>query len=287
MDPGPSQLTEHRGERTWLPSEHGPLAALAAVDPAAPATVLLVPGYTGSKEDFAPLIDPIADAGLAVVAVDLPGQYESPGPTDEAEYVPARLGEVLAGVIADLGPRPVIVLGHSYGGLVARAAVLAGADIAGLVLMCSGPAQLPDGERRTMLDAAEPVLRRHGIVALQRLRETVDSTWRLGLRPPALDDLMRRRFLASTAAGLLGMAAGLRHEPDRVAELAEVLRRGGTPCLVLCGEADDAWHPSAQRDMAERLGAPFTLVPNAGHVPNVENPTALLDVLLPAWRTWL
>ena len=29
---------------------------------------LLVPGYTGSKEDFAPMIDPIADAYLAGVS---------------------------------------------------------------------------------------------------------------------------------------------------------------------------------------------------------------------------
>jgi len=283
----PSQLTEHRAGRTRLPSEHGPLAALAAVPSAAVATVLLVPGYTGSKEDFAPLLDPIADAGLAVVAVDLPGQYESAGPVDEAEYVPARLGEVLAGVIGGLTPRPVIVVGHSYGGLVARAAVLAGADVAGLVLMCSGPARLPDGGRRTMLDASEPVLRKQGIAALQKLREAIDPTRRFADRHAGLDDLMRRRFLANSAAGLLGMAAGLRTEPDLVAELAAALRRTGTPCLVTCGQADDAWHPRDQQDMADRLGAPFALIPDAAHLPNVENPSALLDLLLPTWQAWL
>lgn len=282
-----AQLTPHRAESVRLASEHGPLAALAAVPASATATVVLVPGYTGSKEDFAPLLDPIAEAGLAVVALDLPGQHESPGPDDEAEYLPSRLGQVLAAVMAELAPQPVIVLGHSYGGLVCRAAVLAGARVAGLVLLCSGPGELPAGGRRTMLDAAEPVLRNQGVAALQKFREAIDNTWRAVPRPDDLAALLRQRFLNSSPSGLLGMAAGLRGEPDRVDELALLLRRTGTPSLVLCGQGDDAWHPAAQRDMAERLDAPFVTVPDSAHSPAVENPDALLEVLLTTWQTWL
>lgn len=288
----PSQLTSHRARPVRLASEYGPLAALSIVPPSAAATVLLLPGYTGSKEDFAPLLDPIADAGLAVIALDLPGQHESPGPTDEASYLPTRLGEVLADVMADLTPGPLILLGHSYGGLVARAALLANhqlpaGEVAGLVLLCSGPGRLPGGGRLTMLDAAEPVLRSQGVPALQKLREAIDVTWRPGARPPALQDLMRRRFVDSTPAGLLGMAAGLRTEPDRVAELSVALRADGIPCLVACGAGDDAWPPSTQREMALRLGAPFVTIPHAAHSPAIENPEALLAALLPTWQTWL
>jgi len=282
-----SQLSPHRADRIELPGEHGPLAALSAVPAGAVATVLLVPGYTGSKEDFAPLIDPIADAGLAVVALDLPGQHESAGSTAEADYLPANLGTVVAEVLRHLEPRPLILLGHSYGGLVARAAVLAGAEVAGLVLMCSGPAALPDGFRRNLLNVAEPVLRSRGVPALQELREVVEADSGLPPQPPELAALMRRRFLSSAQAGLIGMAAGLRTEPDLVPELAAALRGTGTPCLVTCGEADDAWHPELQLDMAARLDAPFVAVPDAGHTPNVENPAALLDLLLRTWHAWL
>jgi len=123
-----------------------------------------------------------ADAGLGVVAIDLPGQYESPGPPDETCYLPAALGPVLAGVVRRLDPQPVILLGHSYGGLVCRAAVLAGARVAGLALLCSGPAALPDGVRRTLLDFAEPILRASGVHAVHRLREAADAS--ASLAPP-------------------------------------------------------------------------------------------------------
>ena len=43
------------------------------------APVLLVPGYTGSKEDFIAVLAPLAAAGHEVLAIDQRGQYESPG----------------------------------------------------------------------------------------------------------------------------------------------------------------------------------------------------------------
>lgn len=228
-----------------LPSAHGPLAALRGAGTGATgASALLVPGYTGSKEDFAPLLDGIASEGISPVALDLPGQHESPGPEDPAAYLPDPLGAVVAELVATLTEDgPVLLLGHSYGGLVARAAVLAGAPVAGLTLLGSGPAALPPGPRHDALHT-EP-------------------------------------------ACLLGMADGLRGEPDRTGDLAAVLRRRNLPGLVLAGQHDDAWSVPDQRDMARRLGTEFVTVPDSAHSPNTENPRGLLAELLPRWRGWL
>jgi pimeloyl-ACP methyl ester carboxylesterase len=288
----PSQLSPHRAVRVDLSGRHGPIAALQA--PAAGrslgATALLLPGFTGSKEDFAPLIDPISDAGVEVVAIDLPGQYESPGPDDEGAYRPEALGAVIAELIGKLTAdgRRVLLLGHSYGGLVARGAALADAPIAGLTLMDSGPGELPPGYRRGALDLAEPAVRKNGIVAAQRLRETLDAQapdW--AAKPEELKEFYRVRLLRSSPSALLGMSTVLRTEPDRVAKLSRTLRANGSPSLVVCGEADDAWSVASQRDMADRLDADFAVVPGAKHSPNTENPDALLGTLLPTWRSWL
>jgi pimeloyl-ACP methyl ester carboxylesterase len=281
-----SQITPHSATSVQIRVGGGALAALRAEpDDPAGAVALLVPGYTGSKEDFAPVLDRLTAAGLTVLAVDLPGQHESAGPRRERDYYPDQLGRTVADLVADLvgaGDR-VLLLGHSYGGLVARSAVLAGAPVAGLTLLGSGPGALPVGLRRALLDATEPVLRTEGIEAVQRLIEARDGI----AEPPELAALLRARFLGSAPAGLLGMATALRTEPDRVTELAAALRFRIIPSLVVFGESDDAWPVPIQLDMASRLGAEVVAVPGAGHSPNTENPGALLDAVLPIWRRWL
>lgn len=282
-----AQITPHGATRVEVRVGNTTLAALRA-DPASPAAAVavLVPGYTGSKEDFAPLLDPLRSAGLSVLAVDLPGQYESGGPDSEDEYLPEPLGQTLAALVTDLacgGRHRVLLLGHSYGGLVSRSAVLAGAPVTGLTLLSSGPGALPSGQRRTLIDATEPVMRAEGIEVVQRLLEARDGI----AEPPELAALLRARFLRSATAGLLGMATGLRTEPDRVSELASALCAGSIPCLVAFGEFDDAWPVPVQREMALRLGAEIAMVPAAAHSPGTENPNALLDALRPTWRRWL
>lgn len=281
-----SQITPHGASRVQVMVPGAQLAALQA-QPAAPlgAVAVLVPGYTGSKEDFVALLDPLRSTGLSVLAVDLPGQHESPGPSREEDYYPDPLGRTLAALVTELaaGGDRVLLLGHSYGGLVCRSAVLAGAPVTGLTLLDSGPGALPRGQRTALMDATEPVMRTVGIEAVQRLLEARDGI----IEPPALAALLRARFLRSSTAGLLGMATGLRIEPDRVDELAAALRTTAIPCLVAFGESDDVWPVAVQRDMAARLGAAAAMIPGAAHSPNTENPQALLDALLPAWQRWL
>jgi len=288
MTPAGDQLTETAAVRTDL---RGALGVVAALDTGAPSagagTVLLLPGYTGSKEDFAPILDPLRDRGFRAVAIDLPGQYESAGPDDEAAYSPLALGEVVAGVTAELAEQgPVVLLGHSFGGLVARGAVLAGAPVAGLVLLCSGPAAFHSGQRLESLRVGDPVLRQQGKAVVYDGTVAVDRAARKVV-PVAVAEFLRQRFLDSTTAGLLGMGAALQTEPDRVDQLRQALVVTGVPAAVVAGRDDDAWPLVDQQDMALRLGTELVLIEQAAHSPAVENPDGLLAVLLPMLDDWL
>jgi pimeloyl-ACP methyl ester carboxylesterase len=87
---------------------------------------------------------------------------------------------------------------------------------------------------------------------------------------------LRDRMLLSSAPALQGMADALTGEPDRV----DALRATGVRVLVLHGEADDAWLPPQQAEMAERLGAEHVVVPGAQHSPAVENADATAKALV-------
>lgn len=254
----------------------GPIAALSAGDSDAP-TVLLVPGFTGSKEDFTPILEPLAAAGLRAVAIDLPGQYQSSWRTD---YSAEALGRDVRNVAAVLGER-VHLLGHSFGGFVARAAVIAEpARFASVVLMDSGPSGIDRG-RRARIERLRPILVEHGMAAVyDAMAELAAADPGYVPPPPVREAFLRKRFMASDPTGLLAMGTAVVEEPDRVDELAAT----GLPMLVLAGTDDDAFLPSVQAEMAKRLGAEYVEVPDAGHSPAVENPPATAAALISFWR---
>jgi pimeloyl-ACP methyl ester carboxylesterase len=265
------------GVTRTLSTPDGPVAVLA--DGAGPA-VLLVPGYTGTKEDFAPLLPLLAAAGMHAVAMDLPGQYETPGPDDPAAYTPDRLAASVLAVAAQLD-RPHLI-GHSYGGLVARAAVIADPDaVRSLVLLASGPSAI-GGDRKERMAALEPVLAAGGLPGVYEALEVLaagDPAW-VAL-PGGQKAFLRTRFLAGSPAGLAGMGDALRAEPDRTDEL----KAAGVPILVMYGEHDDAWPPAVQADMAGRLGARTAVIADAIHSPAAQQPVATADALLEFWNT--
>src|SRR5256885_11007403 len=88
--------------RTELRTSRGSFAALEAlpgsgVPERGPA--LLVPGFTGSKEDFIAVLQTLARGGRRVIAVDMRGQYETPGCEDPDGYSCANLGADVVAMI--------------------------------------------------------------------------------------------------------------------------------------------------------------------------------------------
>jgi pimeloyl-ACP methyl ester carboxylesterase len=264
-------------EAAFVEVPGGPQAVLDARCERPTATVLLVPGFTGSKEDFRFVLLPLAEAGLRAVAVDQRGQHDSPGPEDHEAYTVDALAADLLALVDALGDGPVHVVGHSFGGLVARAAALADATrFRSLVLMDSGPSAL-GGPRAEVLPLMKQILDEHGLAAVWAAAQALPTA-----KPQAPEVLafLQKRFMAGPPAALHGMGDALVSEPDRVEELAAA----GLPLLVLFGEADDAWTPEVQREMAARLDCPVVVVPGAAHSPAVENPDDTVAALVEFFR---
>ncbi|MFB6619651.1 alpha/beta fold hydrolase [Streptomyces sp. NPDC056367] len=268
-----------RGYR--LSTARGEFAVHEAGEPVR-GTALLVPGFTGSKEDFIGLLEPLATAGYRVVAVDGRGQHESAGPREEAPYALEELAQDVLAQAAALGAGPVHLVGHSLGGLISRAAVLRDPSaFASLTLMSSGPAAISQEQQvRTKLLVAALEAMGHdmpGIWAAMRAQDPEDAV----ADSPELAEFLRGRWLATAPEQLIVTGRVLISEPDRVEELS----RAGLPKLVLSGEVDYAWPVPLMDEMARRLGAQRVVVPGAEHSPNAESPQVTAGALAAFWDT--
>ncbi|MFI7092273.1 alpha/beta fold hydrolase [Streptomyces lydicus] len=267
-----------------LDTERGSFAVHDAQPEGAPiGTAVLVPGFTGSKEDFIALLEPLAAAGFRAIAVDGRGQHESPGPREEQAYAQRELAlDVLAQAraVREADGGPLHLLGHSLGGLVTRAAVLLdAAPFRSLTVLSSGPAAI---------DAAQQVRVRMLIEALGRL--DMESVWQAmreldppeaadAATPPEIGAFLHRRWLNTVPEQLIATGRQMLEEPDRVAEL----RRTGLPVHVVSGAVDYAWPVPSMDEMAVRLSARRTVVEGAEHSPNAERPEKTAEALTGFW----
>jgi pimeloyl-ACP methyl ester carboxylesterase len=261
-----------------LETDRGAFAVLDAGEPVR-GTALLVPGFTGSKEDFVALLGPLARAGYRVVAVDGRGQHETPGPPDEAAYAQEELAADVLAQTAALGGG-LHLLGHSLGGLLCRAAVCRDASpFRSLTLMSSGPAAVCAGQqqRLELLLGALPLMDMEAVWQAMRALDPPEAADEA--TPAEVRRFLHARWINTSPAQLTATGRQLLGEPDRVEELG----RTGLPLHVLSGAVDYAWPLPLMDEMAVRLGARRTVIAGAEHSPNAERPGETARALHAFW----
>ena len=243
-------------------------------------TLLFVHGFRGDHHGLEPVIAHLPDA--RVVAPDLPGFGLSaplPGPHSIDGYA-AWLRAFAAAT--GLGP-DVVVLGHSFGTIVAAAALADGLPAARAILVnpiaapaLAGPnavgtrlasayygigAALPERAGRAWLDLP-PVVRGAGAF-LAKTRERPLRRW--------IHDQHRRYFsgYADRRVVLEAYRASVEHD---VSEWADALH---LPVDLIAAERDDITALGAVEALAARLPhASLTVLPSVGHLVHYETPDA-------------
>ena len=258
-------------ERGWFEAPSGRLATLSMGDPRA-QHVVLVPGVTGSKEDFVLMLPLLAAAGYFAIAFDMAGQYESKdaGPPRGRHFDHALFVDDLLAVLAS-APGPSHVLGYSFAGTVAQLAYVQRPEaFASLTLLSTPP--VPGQVYLAM--------RRHGWVS--RIDSARLGAWIMvtGVKanytkvPPGRLRFVRDRFRLTNPASVRDIIGLMRRTPDLRAELAAA----PIPKLVAVGE-HDLWPLAVHAQFAEAIHARLAVY-RTGHSPCETTPHQLVRDLL-------
>jgi 3-oxoadipate enol-lactonase len=188
-----------------------------------------------------------------------------------------RIADDAVGLLDHLGLPQAVVVGLSMGGYAALALVRRHPDrLRGLVLADTRAGADSDEARRNRAALAERVLKEGAEAAagavLPKLLGATSHRDR-----PALVSRVRDLILGNPPRGIADALAGLASRADSTPNLREVR----VPTLVVCGE-EDALTPPADAEQLQRgiAASRLALIPQAGHLSNLESPAAFNRALL-------
>lgn len=248
----------------------GSLATWAMGDPSHPR-VVLVPGVTGSKEDFALLAPILVENGYSVLSYDLAGQYESaaagPGPSGHYDY-DLFVNDLIA--VLESGA-PAHLLGYSFAGSVAQLVAVRRPDLVRSLTLLTAP-PLPGQTFRgvRMIGWISSLTNAHQGAGLM-IWGIVTNKNKVG---PTRLAFVRSRFESTSRRSVDDIIGLMRHTPDVAAEL----RATGIPSLVATGE-HDLWPVELHAEFADRLGAELAVY-RTGHSPCETAPHQLAHDML-------
>ncbi len=260
-----------------VPSAGSNLAVLEVLPKSEPiATIQLVHGFTGSKEDFWALAPLLADAGFRVISHDHRGHNQS-SHADISTYTLEQFSEDVIAVQDALGINQTHLLGHSFGGIVSRlAAINHPTRFMSFTLFCTGPSATKTVNR--IANLRDFMLDKSMLETWNQLKENPDPEIAFGPSDNWPKHIYKR-WTSTDPLALMATVDMIVDEPDRTDEL----KATKLSFHAVYGEFDDAWSPEEQDVVAARLGAPVSVITGCGHCPNEEDPIQTAKVLTSFW----
>ncbi len=253
----------------------GTLAMVSLGDPEHPR-VVLVPGVTGSKEDFSLMLPLLAGGGYFVQSYDQAGQYESSEagphrlvpPRDRYDY-DLFVGDLVA--VLESSSTPAHVLGYSFAGTVAQLAMVRRPELFASLTLLSCPPEPGQGFRG---------VKRIGWISGLTTGAIGAALMIWGIRrnfvpvPPGRLRFVRDRLEVTSHGSVRDIIRMMKRAPD----LRDTIRAIDVPKLIAVGE-HDLWPLRLHLAFADRIGAQVSVYVS-GHSPCETSPHQLSRDLL-------
>ena len=193
------------------------------------------------------------------------------GPIDMRIDMDTHVGDV-ADLMDALGFRSCVICGVSVGGMIAQGLAARRPDLTAALLLSNTGCRI--GETADW-DARIDAVRKGGIASLA---DAILERWFSPAFREARPEMVagcRNMLVRTSPEGYAGTCAAIRD-----ADLGAVGAGLALPVACLAGEDDRATPPAVVADMAARIpGATLRTLPRTGHLPCIEAPEAVAEVL--------
>lgn len=209
-----------------------------------------------------------------LVALDWPGFGESEIDTDVSTM--EMFADDVAGLMDTLGISQAVLCGLSMGGYAAFTFLRKYPQrIKGLILADTRPgADTP--EARANRESVASLAETQGPAAVADLQLPKLLSEYTRQHHPEVEIRVRQMIEAATAQGIAAASRGMAQRLDSTDLLAGIT----FPALVLVGDQDALTPPNVANDYAAKIpNAQYIVIPNAGHLSNLEQPEAFLQAV--------
>jgi 2-succinyl-6-hydroxy-2,4-cyclohexadiene-1-carboxylate synthase len=244
-------------------------------------TLVLLHGFTGSAAGWRHHMDLLADYGLRIIALDLPGHGQSDAPKDAKRYSIEHCQKDIVAALQELGVHKgqATILGYSMGGRIALYTAFSGFFRA-LILESASPGLKDPAEReerRRSDEALAASIEREGVPAFIERWERLPLFASQKTLPFACRQALHGQRLQNNAIGLAqslrGVGTGV--QPSLHAQLPTL----HIPVLIIAGELDTKFTTIAKY-MAQALPqSQLHIIPAAGHTVHLEQPQLFISLV--------
>ena len=204
------------------------------------------------------------------IAIDMPGFGMSPPPAEPEKASMEQWADLVAGVLDQIGVEKATVVGESMGGYLAIALLRHHPERVHQLVRADDPtvAQRRTNQQNQIRDGAE-------VASLAK--EMVEGLLSSGsMSRTELVEYVHALAEGADPAGWIAALEAMKDRPDSM----HLLRTSNVRALVIVGELDRVTPIAEAMSLRSLLKGELVIVPNVGHLPNIEDPLSFNEALL-------
>ncbi len=241
---------------------------LAYADEGQGHPIVFLHAFPLNRTMWAPQVEALKDQ-FRIITIDLRGHGESDAPL--WRYTLAQFADDIKSLLDHLSIAKATFVGLSMGGYTFFALNKKYPNLIHSAILADTRAEADSDKAKAARYSMAQIAYKRGPTSIADLMlPKLLAPGSLENRQDLVEQL-RRMITSNQVSGIVGDLMAMEARPDST----PLLKAFNFPTLVLVGEDDQASPPEEVKRMAQHIpGSQFALIPQAGHMSNLENPEA-------------